>query len=406
MKFSLAAITAIVLASATPTTVHAWVATSPAASAQSPSIADAKHMFHRTNLVETKQDPFGGTGLYATGPITKGETMYRLPEQGIVFADAPEHTLLSECIDFLTGGADKCGITESLSIGASLASWRLLQQQPPQQNHQQQSNMLQDQIKQQVGISTASEFHAESLPWEKARWQLPIMWSEEVLDQALNYGIDQVVLMTSISQHYYQSEHYNAMQQQTQQQQQQQVEQHAQDIQHACQEAKKRVVNFQVAAARLAQELGPPLQETHGITATPEDVSLACHQAMALVFSRTFLHRGEITMLPIIDCANHEAVPNAKLQNDYETSGSMLVAQQDIAQGDEVTISYGLEESGSVLSFSGYGFIPHGMAEESAAGKALQLAALKGQEIAKEQLRMQEEQQQQKQQQLQQQATY
>jgi hypothetical protein len=89
-------------------------------------------------------------------------------------------------------------------------------------------------------------------------------------------------------------------------------------------------------------------------------------------------------MFPTIDSANHHATPNAETKSDPNNQGGvLLVACRPIQKDEEITITYGLEDANAGISFSGYGFVPHGLAQKSAADKALQLAAMKGQEIAK-----------------------
>ena len=333
------------------------------------------------NRVELRLDPHGGTGLYANEAIQAGQTLNVMAQKDVVFR-ADEHSVIGTVIEKFFGlppDGETNGFTESCSIGATLASWKLL----ADSNHRKHS-----------GIRDTTAYHASTLPWEQARWQLPLLWSDEVLDQALEYGQQQALFLLEEEEQESppQGNHpnYNTY---SQQQQQQQKE----DIQQACESAKRQVLNFQLAAACLAEELGPALQKQYGMDSTPAEVSLVCHQALALVFSRTFLHAatGEKCMFPTIDSANHHATPNAETKSDpHHPGGVLLVACRPIQKDEEITITYGLEDANAGISFSGYGFVPNGMAQNSVADKALQLAARKGQDIAKA-LFLQNQQQQQ-----------
>lgn len=311
----------------------------------------ARPASHSAVAVEQRTDSHGGTGLYAKHTVDRGTTLDSMQQEDVVFG-ADEASFVGSVVDKFCVGRN--GFTESCSIGASLASWRLL--------HDDETT------RKQAGIPGITAEHAATLPWDKARWQLPLLWSDEILASALQYGSQQVSQCQG-------GRPLNS--------------DDVEEIREACEVAKMRVKSFKSAAARLAEELGPELKRQYGIDCSTDEISLACHQAMGLVFSRTFLHppSGEMTMFPTIDSANHNAIPNAETKADPNNKGGvLLVARQDIQAGEEITIAYGLEEASTSLSFSGYGFVPQGMAQKSAADTALQLAAVRGQELARRQL--------------------
>jgi SET domain len=354
------------------------------------------------SVVETRTDPFGGTGLYATAAIAQGHDVYHcsgLDEIVYCSLDDNDTSPIATCVKSFCIG--KNAFTESVSIGASLASWKLFQDCGGlfQQKQQQQQQTAWEQ---QAGILQATANHAANLPWEKAKWQLPVVWPPHVLQSALAYGYNQVVMEQQQQEE--ESTSLSLVQLQTFQQ----------ELQEVCDAAKNRVANFQLAAVRLAEELEPILNANYchdntimavdsTLLFSSEQVHMACHQAMAMIFSRSFLHpqTGEMTMLPIIDSANHNATPNCDLKNHVATRGVKLVANQDIQIGDEITITYNLEamseDKDKAISFAGYGFVPLGMAQQSPAGRVLHLAAIKGQEMARELLLLQQQEQQQQQ---------
>ena len=378
--------------------------------------------------VEKRLDPFGGTGLYATAAIAAGETFFQTaPDTGVVFG-ATNGSALQDCVDDFCIG--KNGFTESMSIGASLAAWRIFQEY---HHHAKDTNgdgsdgsddngslttnggdtssttttpvvPFNAKTMRAAGISNAATEHAANLPWDKSRWQLPSLWPADILQQALTYGTDQVLLE--------EEELQPQLQQQSSSSSTDSQEEIRAALQEACEAVTSRVQNFQLAGDRLAEELGPWLRDEFGLTLDDDDtyLSLVCHQAMAMVFSRTFLHppTGEMALLPWIDSANHNGPDaNANLKNDDAVNGDdstnndnttadavdmglKLVAAEPIAKGDEITITYGLEESGNIIAFAGYGFIPQGMAEASPVGRALQLTSFKGQELAQARIQQQD----------------
>ena len=399
--------------SATTTTTTTTTSTSTSTSSSS-TAATTPMIPDQDQKIEKRSDPFGGTGLYATTDIPTGELLvHATPDSGGIVFGAIEGSPVHKVKDDICIGNN--GFTQSVSIGATLASWKLFQEHYHHEHHnhehhhahhekQPQSQQRYTQVPYnaetmaQAGISPACTQHAANLPWNESRWQLLSMWPPDILQQALTYGMDRA-LQEEEEKKYQQDYHDTSVFDDNNNNNNNKIA----ELQEACQNVTNRVINFQLAGDRLAEEMRPFLYDTYGMSIRESHVRDVCHQAMAMTFSRTFYHpvSNEMTLLPWIDSANHAGPnANAKLINDDDdnnkkelrssssssNTGLKLVALKPISAGEEITITYHLEESGCITALSGYGFIPQNMAQESIVGRALQLTSLKGQELVQQSL--------------------
>jgi hypothetical protein len=298
-------------------------------------------------LVETRRDQYGGTGLFSKSAVNKGEPLIAVTLSERVLEATPLSVIDTVVDKLAMRKEDKYDAKRgSWSIGATLATWKLLND----------GNMASEDNLHLLGVSTATHSYAKTLPWEKIKWQLPILWDSNVFFQSIIEGCEQV---TESGQDV------------------------SQEAEKMCRQVSRMTDYFHYIGHFLAGELGLVL-EKKGFHFLQSDIEKACEHSLALVFSRAFTcSSGEIVMLPTIDVANHNNVPNAILQNTKH--GLTLLAAESISLNQEITISYGFEE-GEPNAFAGYGFIPNGWPAGSDGEKALQQAILWGQERTKQDL--------------------
>jgi hypothetical protein len=203
------------------------------------------------------------------------------------------------------------------------------------------------------GLSDTTLIHIQDLPWIKCAWQLPVLWTKDIIDEALAEGASLAI-----------KEHPES----------------EQEIIQACLDAKHRTLNRQSGANKLARVLEGILVNDHAETS----IQRASTLALAFVISRTCLHKsGKLAMLPVLDCANHASSPVAVFTD--APTGVSLTALEALTENQEVTISYSsMEGRGPATFFSSYGFIPDG--DDEAIERALHLALLTGQKLSKAQV--------------------
>jgi hypothetical protein len=327
-------------------------------------------------IAERRMDGFGGYGLFTNEAVVAGQNLLTIVGSTVVFA-AAKGTLIDDIADTVSIEGDTYDQRCAWSIGASLATWRLLRDHP----HVNENGDIADETIAHnfVGISTAMNDHAESLPWRDSQWQLPSLWSTETLDAALIHGFK------CVAENFDKDSTASLI-----------------TIESACVEAKQRVTRLRTVAYKLSGAVREHVQVRGGLieNAGFADIDLACLQAMAMVFSRSCKHiSGKLALLPTIDCANHSTTPNARINSDqYQVDGEsdnvILEATEAIDINMEVTISYGIEmgdnhpaerESHGPASFAVYGFIPSGLTN-CQGSRALQAAAIWGQQLSKEEL--------------------
>lgn len=299
-------------------------------------------------VVEKRRDTFGGSGLFAIHAIETGTPLITVPHDDVIYGTA-RNIIVDEIVDSVSGHSDTIGERGIWSISASLACWKLLK------DH----DLMADSSLHRIGVSPAITRYASTLPWNESLWQLPVLWTAEVLDKSLIHGFDHAM----------------------------DCDEDVQEVEQACMEAKMRVKNLRRHGDSLSRRLGQQLR-MHGLLpkgASAESLRLICQQAEALVFSRTFLHSsGKVALLPTIDCANHSVEPNASFRDTED--GVTLQSTRPITSNEEVVITYGLEQGNCAMAFAGYGFIPLGMLAKNVGGNALSSAAGKGQELTKKRI--------------------
>ena len=287
-------------------------------------------------LVEFRSDAFGGTGLFAVDSIDAGVPILKTATDDVIFGVDASSLIDREVVDQLSSTKDTLAQRGAWSIAAALATFRLL------------PNSI------SLGVPMSVARNAAALPWTDCQWQLPLLWPEEILDQALINGFEEAV-DDGEAKREEESEIFSVLL-----------------------EAKKRVQNLRQLGDRLAQKLGPVVQE-NGSNASEEEILLACRQGMALVMSRTCQDSsGRLALLPTLDCANHAGEPNCGFSDTG--SGVALVSTRSIAAGEQCYISYGILHLSA--AFAGYGFIPDHLVVDPAA-RALQCAAICGQKLAR-----------------------
>ncbi|WDD96593.1 SET domain-containing protein [Thalassomonas actiniarum] len=99
-------------------------------------------------------------------------------------------------------------------------------------------------------------------------------------------------------------------------------------------------------------------QDYHRLRELPEmkDVTLVQYMwARTVINSRCFTLNGEVVLGPLLDMANHMSRPNSLWQQNKEKNALVLVSQDNIAAGEEITVSYGRKSNRRL--FASYGFV-------------------------------------------------
>ncbi|WP_281557477.1 SET domain-containing protein [Thalassomonas sp. RHCl1] len=99
-------------------------------------------------------------------------------------------------------------------------------------------------------------------------------------------------------------------------------------------------------------------QDYHRLRELPEmkDVTLVQYMwARTAINSRCFTLNGEVVLAPLLDMANHMSSPNSLWQQNKEKNALVLVSQDNIAAGEEITVSYGRKSNRRL--FASYGFV-------------------------------------------------
>lgn len=296
-------------------------------------------------LAKAGPDLYGGRGLFSTDPISKGSTIISVPASKLVCA--PEHLsndniLIDRITEKLCPSTENSGTAQQNIwwLIVALACWR---------------------VDETLVDSVVVSDHAQDLPWESAHWQLPILWSPDILEDALSRAL---LLETDDSS-------VNA-------------------AKNACDNVRSRVQMLQNSAAKLNQVVCEELKQHETVDSV---VLTCCQEAVALVMSRTLClpESGRMALVSDVDLANHSDRPNAVFEEDgggRKSSPVRLVALRDITEGEVITISYGVDKAGKDKSdeifFAGYGFVPtdDGTTNE---GRVLSAAIVHGQEAARRQ---------------------
>ncbi|WDE02778.1 SET domain-containing protein [Thalassomonas viridans] len=77
--------------------------------------------------------------------------------------------------------------------------------------------------------------------------------------------------------------------------------------------------------------------------------------ARTAINTRCFSLNGDVVMAPFMDFANHEPQPNARWRAGEDKASLQLVCQENIAPGEEITISYGSKSNRRF--YGSYGFV-------------------------------------------------
>jgi len=282
---------------------------------------------------ETRTDAFGGTGLFAVAAAEKGDTLVSIGSGVVLYGAEPDSQVQHMVDKELIGERDESAAQRGAwSIAASIAAWKV-------------------QRGQATGLSTMTLDSLDALPWTRAAWQLPSLWSGKVLNDALIQGSKEATARSPEAED---------------------------DILDACFDAKQRTVSLKEAAKKLASGLATIFPELD-LTA----LLSASRISLALVLSRSILHTasGKIAMLPVLDCANHAQSPVATFADAAAGGGVSLLATEDIAADQEITVAYGDFSASPASCFSTYGFVPD---HDTAAQYALRRASAVGRRLARD----------------------
>ncbi|EEC45473.1 predicted protein [Phaeodactylum tricornutum CCAP 1055/1] len=293
-------------------------------------------------LADVGTDAFGGKGLFAKQDIQAGLSVLDISRADIIYGCEPHSYLADVTVRRLSPDDDNESQRGFWSIAAALVCSRLLEVP----------------VASKLGVGPSVISYISQLPWDDCMWQLPIVWSESVLDQALIYGTEMALAEDLHATH-----------------------ESSADVFDTCLKAKRRVLNLKQIGTELAEVLLPILHQ-NGCLHSDDVIMLTCHQAVALVFSRTHQKgsAGKLALLPFFDCANHMDDSNCRLSESEGDDRLHMVAERNIKKGEELTISYGIAYA--LAAFCSYGFVPDPLIRGDLAGKAIQYAARKGQSLA------------------------